>query len=193
MGHDLHVEYRVYVNTWAAQHALALQGDFVECGTNTGIYARAITSLLDFSATPKHFYLVDTFEGVPSEKRTQAERDANLPALHDAIYPDVYTSTADYFSRYSNVTLIRGRIPESLDPRPAERVAYLSIDMNAVIPEIAAIEFFWDKLVSGAAVVLDDYGFRFHEAQKEGFDRFAQAHGVSILALPTGQGLILKP
>jgi O-methyltransferase len=47
--------------------------------------------------------------------------------------------------------------------------------------------------VSGAAIVLDDYGWRKHYEQKRAFDEFARQRGTSVLALPTGQGLILKP
>jgi hypothetical protein len=65
--------------------------------------------------------------------------------------------------------------------------------MNNVLPEIAAIEYFWDKLVQGGIVVLDDYGFTSHLQQKLAFDEFAKRVGVLILTLPTGQGLILKP
>ncbi len=65
--------------------------------------------------------------------------------------------------------------------------------MNTRDPEIAAAEYFWDKLVSGAAIVLDDYGWRKHIEQKRAFDDFASRRGVQVLSLPTGQGLILKP
>src|SRR5262249_12311853 len=34
---DIHIEWRVAIACWAAQHAKRLPGDFVECGTNTGI------------------------------------------------------------------------------------------------------------------------------------------------------------
>jgi hypothetical protein len=65
--------------------------------------------------------------------------------------------------------------------------------MNIVQPEIAAMEFFWDNLVPGAAVILDDYGWANYSLQQEAHDRFAAAMGVPILLLPTGQGLIIKP
>ena len=47
--------------------------------------------------------------------------------------------------------------------------------------------------MSGAAVVLDDYGWEKHIVQKHAFDDFAGRMGVPILSLPTGQGLIIKP
>jgi hypothetical protein len=88
---------------------------------------------------------------------------------------------------------VKGRIPESLSEVAAERVSFLSIDLNNAAPEIAAAKFFWDKLVSGAAMILDDYGWKKHIVQKRAFDEFAKHRGVPILSLPTGQGLILKP
>jgi O-methyltransferase len=75
----------------------------------------------------------------------------------------------------------------------AEKVCYLSIDMNCAEPEIAAAEFFWDKMVTGAAMILDDYGWLGQGVQKRAFDDFARRKRVPLLCLPTGQGLILKP
>ena len=34
--------------------------------------------------------------------------------------------------------------------------------MNCAAPELAAAEFFWDRLTTGAVVVLDDYGWDRH-------------------------------
>ena len=64
--------------------------------------------------------------------------------------------------------------------------------MNSVIPEIEAIEYFWDKLVSGACVVLDDYGWSAHHEQQTAFDKFAREKNTQVLNLPTGQGLLIK-
>lgn len=65
--------------------------------------------------------------------------------------------------------------------------------MNIAAPEIAALEFFWDKLTPGAPVILDDYGWAHYRPQKEAMDDFATRKGVQILTLPAGQGLLLKP
>jgi len=65
--------------------------------------------------------------------------------------------------------------------------------MNNAVSEIAAIDFFWDKLVPGGVVVLDDYSYsvQFME-QHSAFDKFCTQHNVRVLELPTGQGLIFK-
>ena len=57
-----------------------------------------------------------------------------------------------------------------------------------------AAEHFWPRLVSGAVIVLDDYGYSDdYLRQKRAFDAFAGKNGVQVLLLPTGQGLIFKP
>jgi len=56
--------------------------------------------------------------------------------------------------------------------------------MNIVEPEIAAMEFFWETR-PGAAVILDDYGWKNYALQQQAHDRFAAARGVPILLLPT--------
>ena len=58
--------------------------------------------------------------------------------------------------------------------------------------EIAALEYFWDKLRLGAPVVLDDYGKAKFVEQKRAMDAFAARRGVKLLNLPTGKGLLLK-
>ena len=56
---DIHIEWRILVCCWAAQHAVRLQGDFVECGTNTGIMSLAICNYIDINKTGKNFYLFE--------------------------------------------------------------------------------------------------------------------------------------
>ena len=65
--------------------------------------------------------------------------------------------------------------------------------MNCAGPEIAAMEFVWDRLSPGALVLLDDYAYLGHGSQKAAMDNFAAARSIPILALPTGQGLMIHP
>ncbi len=74
----------------------------------------------------------------------------------------------------------------------SEKVCYLSLDMNIPQPEIAAAEYFWDKLVPGAVILLDDYNWPKCKDQKAAFDDFAKRYGTTVLSMPTGQGLMIK-
>lgn len=192
-GVDLRIEWRVHTALWAASHAAQLAGDFVECGVNTGMMSLAICDYIDFNATGKNFWLFDTYNGIPSEQLSQSERDRGLESDYSTSYSECYDLVKANFSPYPNAHLVRGRVPESLSAVQIEKVAYLSLDMNIVAPEIAALEHFWPRLVSGAVVLMDDYGWEKHAEQRETMERFAVGQNCRILSVPTGQGILLKP
>jgi len=193
-GANLHIEWRVFLACWAARVASDLDGDFVECGVNTGIFSAAICSYLDFNRFPeKHFYLLDTFEGLPAEQLTPKELEAGIATAAATEYFDTYELVRATFAQYPNVVLIKGRVPDTLPLCPAERIAYLCLDMNAEKPERAAIEYFWERIVPGGMIVLDDYGFLPHALQRASLDEFARLHNTGIFTLPTGHGLLVKP
>jgi hypothetical protein len=191
-GEDIHIEWRVHVACWAAMRARTLPGAFVECGVNTGILSLAVCEYTDFNATGKDFYLFDTFNGIP-ESQMCAEERTDRVRENVALYEECFERVQRNFAPFPRAHLVRGLVPDTLPTVPIDRVCYLSIDMNIVQPEIAAMDFFWDKLVPGAAVILDDYGWVNYQLQQEAHDRFAASKGVPILLLPTGQGLIIKP
>jgi O-methyltransferase len=190
---DLHIEWRVHVLLWAAEHGMKLEGDFVECGVNTGIYSLAVCEYLDLDQTGKAFYLFDTYNGLPLEQITAEEKAHGRIEENLNYYSDCYELAKRNFAPFSGAKLVRGKVPDTLASVDIRKVCYLSIDMNLVEPEIAAIEHFWGKLSPGAMVVLDDYGWAPYALQKEAMDSFADRKNISILTLPTGQGLIVKP
>ncbi len=192
IGEDIHIEWRVHVACWAAARARHLEGSFVECGVNTGILSLAVCHWIDFNATAKDFFLFDTFCGIPEEQMAAQERQQRIRENHE-IYEECYDLVCRNFAPFPRAQLVRGMVPGTLRTVNIEKVCYLSIDMNIAEPEIAAMEYFWDKLVPGAAVILDDYGWAGYELQQKEHDRFAASKGVPILLLPTGQGLIIKP
>lgn len=185
------LRWRAHVICWAAARGAGLEGDFVECGVNRGGYALTAMHFVDFQKLSKRFFLLDTFEGLVEDQLSDAEREAGL---RGGGYAPCHDAVLRTFLPYGDaVRVIKGPVPATLGEIDADKVAFLSIDMNAREPEIKAAEFLWDRLVPGAAMVLDDYGWRKHAAQRIAFDEFARARRVPLLALPTGQGLILKP
>lgn len=188
-GADLCVEYRVRVAIWAAQVGLQREGDFVECGVNSGIFSRAIMEYVEFQKqTERKFYLLDTFAGLVPGTIDEGSREKI-----NRKYPDIYSEVVDCFRPFPNTVFVRGAIPGTLDQVTSEKIAYLSIDMNCVQPEQDAVQHFWPRLTSGAVVLVDDYGFRGYEDQKRAWDAFAESVNVPILQMPTGQAIILKP
>ncbi len=185
------VRYRVYNACWAAKQVADLDGDYVECGVSNGGLSLAVMNYIGFDRMKdKRFYLVDTFCGIAEELLTEEEINKGLRERYR--YEECYESVKKRFEGFDNVDVVRGIVPDILPEVKSEKVCYLSIDMNNMKPEIEALHFFWDKLVPGAIVVLDDYAWHGHEVQRKAFDSFAQDFNIEILCLPTGQGLIVK-
>ncbi len=182
------IRWRAHVCQWAGYHASKLDGDFVEAGVNTALLTTSVIEYINFKTiTNKKFYLFDTFEGLVD--------DLILPEEHDILrhnYSDCYDFIVDTFKNFKNVVIVKGIVPYSLSDVKIDKVAYLSIDMNCAKPEIATLEFFWDKIVHSGIVILDDYCFSGRQIQKQYADEFAKKINVKILSLPTGQGMIIK-
>ena len=189
---DLHIEWRVFVGCWAGWHSAHLDGDFVECGVNTGVMSLAVCNYIDFNTTGKNFYLFDTFRGIPDDQISAEERALNR-ASENSMYEECFDLAKRNFAPFPRAHLVRGKVPDTLDSVAIARVCYLHLDMNIAKPEYEAITYFWDKLVPGAIVLLDDYGWAGYINQKKALDAFAKSKGVKILTIPTGQGLLLKP
>lgn len=197
---DSRIEWRAHVACWAAVNGAKLDGAFVECGVNRGFLSRIIVDYLGIESMP-YFYLLDTYSGF-SEKYLSQKQMQGLKAWHlksgragawqAGMYEDCFDDVVKTFSDCPKVKIIRGIVPETLEEVKEDRIAYLSLDMNCSVPEIAALEYFWPKLVTGAYVLMDDYGWPGHEEQRDAFDDWAKQADVPLLSLPTGQGLLVK-
>lgn len=199
LRHNFVYDYwRVYIACWSARHVLAMPGDFVECGVNTGFLSRAILNYTNFSKhSQKKFWLLDTWTGIVGDQLSDLERQLGREFVNSSHYTsNIYNKVKQTFEAFDNVYLIQGMVPETLEKVRSDSISYLSLDMNCAEPEVAALDFFWDKLLPGAIVLLDDYGFSENDsgciAQKKALDAFAYSKGFSILTLPSGQGFILK-
>jgi hypothetical protein len=196
-GVDPQFEWRVHTALWAAHTALRVPGDFVECGVNAGFMSSAILQSLRWNTVARRFYLIDTFAGPVLEQFSPEEvLKQRLTIAEDAMQAGAYVTDLERiranFAEWPNAIPVQGAVPDILPSVRIEAVAFLHIDMNCALPERAALEFFWDRLSPGGVVLLDDYAYRGHECQREAIDEAARGRDVSVLSLPTGQGLIIR-
>jgi O-methyltransferase len=186
------VHWRAYVACWAGWHALRLgNGDFVEAGTNRGGTALTMIHYLgDEAFLGRQFFLMDTFAGMDDDELTANEREKfqRTPQSYKECFEDVRRT---FLSR-EFVRLVRGSIPGTLSQVQSKRVLFLHIDMNSAKPEVATIAHFWESIPIGGIVLFDDYGWVESREQKNALDEYVKEKAVKILALPTGQGLLIK-
>ena len=177
---------RINTLAWAASQALTLDGDFIECGVWRGFCSSVIADYLDFETLERKLYLYDTFEGIPAELDSEKH---DSPRFRET---GIYELVVERFSRYPNVRIVRGIVPDTLLAELPERIAMMHIDMNSSKSEIAALDVLFDRVVDGGIVIFDDYGWIGYRAQQLAEDAWMQARGQRILELPTGQGLLIK-
>ena len=176
------ITWRQHTLAWAARSCMFIEGDFVECACYRGTSALIVSDYVDLPKTNKKYFLYDLFEHASTDPH-------HAMPEHSA---DLYEGVKKRFSGLDNVVITRGRVPEILQEVAPERVAFLHLNMNSAEPELAALEFFWERMSPGAVVVLDDYGWLYYRAQKLAEDPFFVARGLSVLEMPTGQGLVVK-
>jgi hypothetical protein len=170
-------EWKCHTACWAAATASRLEGDFVECGVGFGMTSSVVMNYID---TPK-FWLIDAWGGeVPLDEGEIVHRYATADQAR-AVFSDL-----------PQAQVVHGVVPSILDTVTIERVSYLHVDMNSWQADLAAIEHFWPRLVIGAIVIIDDFGFGGFEKTREAMDDFAARNGTAVLYSPIGPGMIVK-
>jgi len=190
------IAWRLHTLVWAAEQAIKVPGDFVECGVFKGDMSWVIVTLLGDRLADRAFHLFDSFEGLsPTLAKPQDYPDnPGFIEMANSVYsePGLSERVRKRFSLMPNVRVVQGFLPDALIGRTPQQIAFLHIDLNSPRAEVACLEHLFDRVSAGGTIVLDDYGWRAFRAQKEAEDAFFAARGYSVLELPTGQGLVLK-
>jgi O-methyltransferase len=180
---DQAIVWRRYVLACAAYHCVHLDGDFVECGAYTGVGIKTVTDYLGGPKFPKPFWGYDLFE----------HDDTMLNHSMSEHGQGLYQRVCDKFTRYPQVRILKGRIPEVFENGCPERIAYLHIDLNQAPAEIASLEYLFDRMVPGGILILDDYEWAgAYRDQKLAEDIWFDERKYRVMPLPTGQGLVIK-
>ena len=64
--------------------------------------------------------------------------------------------------------------------------------MNSASAEIAALEFFYDRIRDGGVILLDDFGRSEYEPMYEAYEQWFGDCGQRILKMPTAQEMVIK-
>ena len=182
--------WRIYVNCHFAKRAMALDGDIVECACYRGTTARIIADYVDLAESDKGIWLYDLFE------HDKGMRHGPMPELRHGPMPehsaDLFVAVTARFADIENAHVIQGEVPAVLAKAAPEKVSHVHLDLNDTMAEIGALEFFFDRLVTGGTIIFDDYGWLGYRPQKLAEDAWLAERGYNVLEMPTGQGLLIK-
>ena len=183
------VRWRMWLLTRFARHCRELDGEYAEFGTYRAGCAYMMLATAELPAS-KRLYLFDTFSGFPPEQINDAERAAGLHgALEDT---SVEYVTALLEPWIAQVGIVAGDVFETLGRTETGALAFVHMDLNLSQPTIAALEYTYPRLTQGAIIVFDDYGGKGLETQRAVVDEFFNGKTEEVIALPSGQGMMIK-
>lgn len=177
----------------------ALDGDVAECGCFRGLSSFLLLSTIARSRPGyrgEGYHVFDSFQGLGApgaEDRVEghepgAERIRRMcqPGWFAAPEAEVRRN----LSRFPAVAYHPGWIPASLGEAPERRYRFVHLDLDLYEPTLAALEYFFPRLVAGAALVCDDYGW---PGGRRAVDRFCAERHVAADVTPDRQAILRKP
>ena len=181
--------YRSYDRKFAMRELLklthGLPGDVAECGVYRGGSAYLLAKELARRAPHKRLHLFDSFAGL-SDPGPLDGSHWRAGALACTL-PEVKARLAEYSARIDTHV---GWIPHCFREAVDRSFCFAHVDVDLYEPTLAALEFFWPRMVPGGIVVCDDYGFETCPGARRAVDQFAAAGAIPVVHLPTGQGVL---
>ncbi len=186
-----HIPLRVHQAIWAAMTTASVDGNIVELGTGKGFVFQNVMNYAGDRLQHKKIFLCDTFlpfkTDITNGSQTESQGRSDIYSTSDA-------EVAQSFKDWSNVRIIKGKLPTSLEQLKGEigSIAFLHVDLNYYLAEIQSLELLWEQISKGAIILLDDFGNPGRETQMHEHLKFFASKDQAVLALASGQGLIVK-
>lgn len=173
--------WRIWVLACTMHSRWRTGGAVLDCGTYN---ARALEVCLHYCTQTlgerlDPIYAADLFENPPIEARKVDHG------------PLLFENVKARLSKYSNLHVIKGSLPASLESLELKSVTWCQIDLNSSSSDASTFTAVLDVLQDGAMVIFDDYGFSRYAETQIAIDKICAERGTRVLELPTGQGLYI--
>ncbi len=189
---------RFYSTLQMADYAAALpDGDVIECGCWHGHSTLAIATLLAARGFAGRFHVFDSFEGGLSDFKAEDEGFFRLTAEEKRAQVRQFASDFAFvqtaLAPFPFVELHRGWIPPVLAEYRPHATRFVHIDVDMYEPTKAALEYFWNSVVAGGCIVVDDYNHSVFEGATRAVDEFlADKTPRLFYRVPLGSAFIIK-
>jgi hypothetical protein len=166
-----------------------IPGDTADIGVRFGSSSFFILSGLN-DPTRRH-HVFDSFEGLsePTPEDSGGGKSTQWTKGKLAVDESV---TRKNLSMFQNVDYYKGWIPERYPEVADRRFALIHIDVDLYQPTKDSLEFFYDKVSPGGAIISDDYGVASCYGARKAVDDFFADKPETVVNIPTGQCLIIK-
>jgi len=183
---NIYRQCRFYSTFQLASYAARLpsQADVVECGCWHGHSTTAFARLLQANGFRGRFHVFDSFEGGLSAFTAEDESVFKLSSTEKQAMIETFKSDLSFVKSVTEpfgfVDLHPGWIPDVFATFERRPIKFLHVDVDMYTPTKAALEFFWDSLVPGGCIVVDDYNHGVFEGATRAVDEFMQGRSVTL-------------
>lgn len=169
-------------------------GATAEAGVFRGLGSYLMCSVLReecpaFDGSTHH--MIDSFEGLPE---CDAEDDGPT-AVRGRFNNTSVEHVRRALAAFSGVAVIKGWIPDAFEHLPEQQYRFVHIDVDLYGSTRDSLHYFYPRLSSGGAIVVDDHG-PWPNGVWPGCARavreFCDARNIGYAALDTGNAVILK-
>ncbi len=171
--------WRIHILAWAIETCKNLEGDLIEFGCYDAKVAEFLIEYNEIKNFKKSFYLYDVFDNPPVGKGEKHSEN-------------LFSEVKERLKKYDFVKVVPGLLPDSFKDNIPDKISFVHLDLNSANTEISLLKLFFDRVVSGGIIVLDDFGTMFYEEQYFNEKKFFSDLGYSVLELPTGGGMVIK-
>lgn len=132
---------------------------------------------------PRQIWLFDSFQGLPppSSKDGAAEQKHYFEGLNKGAIANVGRAFQKLGLTLENTHITPGWFNETLHKAPIEQIAVLHIDADWYESVKVVLDIFYDRVMPGGFVALDDYGY--WEGCKRALDDFCAERGLAAMEL----------
>jgi hypothetical protein len=165
-----------------------LAGDIVECGVFKGASLARFIKFRNIFSPGKKVVGFDTFGEFPEsefEKDVSYRENFIKSAGSKSVPREGLMKLLKGIGCSDDVELIEGdvcdTIPAYISKNPDFSISLLNVDVDIYKPTKAVLDLFYDRVVNGGIVVLDDYkGF---PGATSAIDEFCKARGIEVRSL----------
>lgn len=178
------------------EEVLTLEGEIAECGCFRGLSSHLMLDRLKRTAgdfTGRGYHVFDSFEGLsePSAADLVSGNDAAAERVRRMCRRGWFAAPLEIvrqgLAEFPDVHYHPGWIPSSFAGMPERRYRFVHLDLDLHDPTLAALEYFYPRLVPGAVVVCDDYQW---PGERKAIQDFCARQGISFATTPTGQAVL---
>lgn len=182
---------RCYMLLEVARHVRGIEGNFAECGVR---YGKSSLFLLRGAGrdSTKRLHVFDSFEGLsdPASQDGRSGGGSEWSRGDLAVPEDIVRRNLAAFG--DRVILHKGWIPARFHEVENERFSLVHVDVDLYEPTRDSVAFFYPRMMPGGIMICDDYGFASCPGAKRAIDEFLADKPENVLALTSGQSLVIK-